>query len=108
MTWVGRPGSLGEVAGRVGEIWDLDGVAASYRAFLHRVRSELADTTEDRFAALVRLVHEWRHFPSIDPTLPSPLLPARWPAAEAAELFQARRALWSPDAWDWWRAAESR
>ncbi|MBO0691357.1 MAG: hypothetical protein J2P58_00535 [Acidimicrobiaceae bacterium] len=106
MTWVGRPGSLGDLESRVSDIWDLEGVAASYRAFISRVARETAATPDQFFASLIRLVHEWRQFPAADPGLPPRLLPQDWPAAEAAELFAARRKAWATGAWEWWRAAE--
>jgi phenylacetic acid degradation operon negative regulatory protein len=106
MTWVARPGSLGDFEGRVSDIWDLDGVAASYRAFISRVGGETPETPDQFFRSLVRLVHEWRHFPAADPGLPSRLLPRDWPAAQAAELFAGRRQAWATGAWEWWRVAE--
>jgi phenylacetic acid degradation operon negative regulatory protein len=107
MTWVGKPGSLGDVEDRIREIWDLDEVASSYQAFIDRVGIETASTFPQRFAALVQMVHEWRHFPAADPGLPRRLLPEGWPATEAAQLFARRRSEWSPAAWNWWRAAEN-
>jgi phenylacetic acid degradation operon negative regulatory protein len=106
MTWVARPGSLGDFESRVGDIWDLEGVAASYRAFISRVSGETAATSDEFFSSLVRLVHDWRHFPAADPGLPSRLLPGDWPAAQAAELFASRRKAWATGAWGWWRVAE--
>lgn len=106
MSWVGRPGVLGEWGSRVGDIWDLEGLAASYRAFMSRVGDETAATPAECFASLVRLVHEWRHFPAVDPGLPSQLLPEGWPVGAAADLFADRRNAWATGAWEWWRATE--
>jgi len=72
--------------------WDIDGLAAAYRAFLTR------RWPADPLAALVLLVHEWRRFPSIDPELPEALLPPRWPGRRAKARFEELRTLWTPDA----------
>ena len=106
MTWVARPGSLGDLESRVSEIWDLEAVAASYRAFISGVGSETATTPDEFFRNLVWLVHEWRRFPATDPGLPRQLLPRGWPAATAAALFARRRKAWATGAWEWWRVAE--
>jgi phenylacetic acid degradation operon negative regulatory protein len=39
-------------------------------------------------------VHAWRRFPSLDPALPSELLPARWTGTVAARLFADRHEQW--------------
>ena len=72
--------------------WDIDGLAAAYRAFLAR------RWPADPLAALVLLVHEWRRFPSIDPELPEALLPPRWPGRRAKARFEEHRARWTPAA----------
>lgn len=72
--------------------WDIDGLAAAYRAFLDR------KWPADPLAALVVLVHEWRRFPSIDPELPEVLLPPRWPSRRAKARFEQLRARWTPEA----------
>jgi phenylacetic acid degradation operon negative regulatory protein len=70
-------------------------IEQSYGEFL----AEFAPpSAEDPLTRLIELVHAWRRFPSIDPGLPSRLLPARWSGARAARLFAARHARWSPDA----------
>jgi phenylacetic acid degradation operon negative regulatory protein len=102
-SWVGHPGALGSVEERVGEIWDLGGVSGEYEAFVAGVRRVTPDGDAGAFAALTRLVHEWRHFPAIDPRLPAPLLPEGWPGAEAAGAFSTAHATWRAPAWAWWR-----
>jgi phenylacetic acid degradation operon negative regulatory protein len=104
-TWIGRPGALGGVAGRVDEIWNLAALADSYRHFSEAAATESPRTDEDCVSSLVRLVHDWRHFPAIDPGLPSELLPPSWPASDAARLFARRRKEWTGPAQKWWRDA---
>jgi DNA-binding transcriptional regulator PaaX len=80
---------------RIDEIRDLDSPASEYQGFLEATEGERPDSPEEAFAALLRLVHRWRHFPGRDPGLPDHLLPPTWPAAAAAEMFRVRRAEWS-------------
>jgi phenylacetic acid degradation operon negative regulatory protein len=103
LSWLGRPGGLGGVIGRVTEVWDLEKIAAEYDAFVSAVGAEEPRSPEGALTALIRLVHDWRHFPATDPGLPAALLPEFWPATGAAELFRAKRAEWSPAAWTYWR-----
>jgi phenylacetic acid degradation operon negative regulatory protein len=103
LTWLGRPGSLGAVTERVTEIWDLPAITGDYDAFLSAATAEDPRGPEECFTALIRLVHDWRHFPAADPGLPAALLPRSWPASGAADLFRVRRAEWSPPAWTYWR-----
>lgn len=107
LSWVGSPGALGDVEHRVEEIWDLDAIASEYESFTAAAESEDPSTPEEAFASLVRLVHDWRHFPATDPGLPEALLPADWPVRDAALLFRDRRKKWSPAAWRCWQRAGS-
>jgi phenylacetic acid degradation operon negative regulatory protein len=85
----------GELATLVAQAWDLPAIEQLYEEFLAEFASP---STRDPLTRLIGLVHAWRRFPSIDPGLPSRLLPARWSGARAARLFAARHARWSPDA----------
>lgn len=76
------------------DAWDLDALAAAYRAFVEDAGTLLGHTTTadddpDRaaFAARFHLVHEWRKFLFIDPGLPDELLPDDWAGRAAAALF---------------------
>ncbi len=82
----------GDARGLAARAWDIDGLALAYRRWLDLaadlVPPPVADQPDEMiFAARSELVHEWRKFLFIDPGLPAELLPARWPGAEAAELF---------------------
>jgi phenylacetic acid degradation operon negative regulatory protein len=87
--------------------WDLDALAAKYRSFLDEFARVRPTTGNARFESLVALVHEWRRFPFEDPEIPLELLPAKWPGRRSKQLFDDRRALWSPEAQDWFRSLES-
>ena len=102
VSWTGRPGELGSVEARVGSIWDLEAVAAEYRSFMAAAAGEEPVGPAEEFAALARLVHDWRHFPGADPGLPAALLPGAWPGPVAAATFHDRHARWEDGARRWW------
>jgi phenylacetic acid degradation operon negative regulatory protein len=87
--------------------WDLDALAGRYRSFLDAFEPRQPRTADARFAAIVELVHAWRRFPFDDPELPDRLLSDSWPGRRAKQLFDARHEAWSPDAHDWYEAAEA-
>jgi phenylacetic acid degradation operon negative regulatory protein len=64
--------------------WDLEAIEASYRSFM---AGYAAREVSDPLAFQVDLVHAWRRFPWLDPTLPLELLPAEWSGSAAARLF---------------------
>ncbi|HEX8079368.1 MAG TPA: PaaX family transcriptional regulator C-terminal domain-containing protein [Jatrophihabitans sp.] len=82
-----------ELAGRVGDWWDLEGLAAKYAQFLGHYRPvsrRLAGRAPDggaAFAEYVRMLTAWRRLRYLDPGLPAEVLPPRWDGAAAAELF---------------------
>ncbi|HXW43987.1 MAG TPA: PaaX family transcriptional regulator C-terminal domain-containing protein [Streptosporangiaceae bacterium] len=91
----------GDLATLVGQAWDLAAIEQQYEEFLAEFASPAAD---DPLARIIELVHAWRRFPSVDPGLPTRLLPVGWSGARAAKLFAARHARWSPDAARQWTA----
>jgi len=84
----------------VGQAWDLDGLGRDYEAFLEEFTK---DPSGDPLLRLARLVHAWRRFRLIDPTLPADLLPAGWSGIRAAELFHREHERWRPAAMAEWR-----
>lgn len=102
VSWTGRPGRMGSVEDRVGEIWDLDAVAAEYTSFMAAATSEAPAGPAEEFVALTRLVHDWRHFPGTDPGLPAALLPRSWPGPAAAQTFHDCHRRWEGGARLWW------
>jgi phenylacetic acid degradation operon negative regulatory protein len=86
---------LGDAERVVGDAWDLDELAASYREFISRFSRSRPTRPEAVFRTQAELVHEWRKFAYLDPGLPAELLPARWPRPRALELFHDRHAQWN-------------
>ena len=91
----------------VGRCWNLDAIAARYRAFTATTRRRVASlrlrlrggaiSDSVCFAEKIRLVHEYRKFLFVDPGLPDALLPPAWPGREAARSFRdAYRLLEAP------------
>jgi phenylacetic acid degradation operon negative regulatory protein len=103
-SFCGVPGSLGSLERRVSSVWHLEQVSHAYQAFMEATEAKAPATTAEFFLALATLVHDWRHFPATDPSLPARLLPAGWPAGPAARLFHDRRERWHIPAWAWWRS----
>ncbi|PZR91637.1 MAG: hypothetical protein DLM67_15980 [Candidatus Nephthysia bennettiae] len=66
----------------VARAWDLTSLERPYRAFLLRIREELAEAEalDDRqsFRRRFLLTHDFRRFPFSDPDLPDALLPPDW------------------------------
>jgi phenylacetic acid degradation operon negative regulatory protein len=86
--------------------WDLDALASRYEDFLRAFGRRSPHGEEARFVALTELVHEWRHFPFIDPEIPHPLLPDGWPGRRAKALFDDRHAAWASGANRWYEALD--
>ena len=75
--------------------WDLDALAAEYRAYL----AEWAEIRDGGFAEHIRHLDAWRRIPFHDPGLPASALPGDWPGAEAWRVFTTLDARLSPAAW---------
>ncbi|HCT75739.1 MAG TPA: PaaX family transcriptional regulator [Micromonosporaceae bacterium] len=88
--------AFGEVAGKVGQWWDLQGLQRLYDQFLDsqapvlaRWRRRKAEHEAEAFADYVRALTMWRRLPFLDPGLPPQLLPPDWHGVRAADLFAA-------------------
>jgi phenylacetic acid degradation operon negative regulatory protein len=103
LTFRAVSGLVGALEERVSGVWDLDALAAEYRAFIDATETKAPASPAEAFVALATLVHDWRHFPATDPALPARLLPRGWPARTAAGLFHDRHGRWETAAWRWWR-----
>ena len=102
-SFIAQPGGIGDVAEMVGATWPLAEIAVGYDAFLERFGpAGPPGSSYDAFVCQVRLVHEWRRFPFIDPDLPGELLPRDWSGYRAAELFHRLHEQWRSPAWAWW------
>jgi len=84
---------VGEAGGDPLTAWDLDGLRASYDAFvaefeplLGRVRTGRVGAAE-ALVARTRVMDVWRQFPDLDPELPEEALPGGWPRRDAREIF---------------------
>jgi phenylacetic acid degradation operon negative regulatory protein len=89
-----------ELSALVSQAWDLGGLARDYESFL----AEFSDQpSSDPLLRLALLVHAWRRFRLIDPTLPRELLPAGWSGIRAARLFHRLHGRWRPAAMAEWR-----
>jgi phenylacetic acid degradation operon negative regulatory protein len=89
----------GELSTMVDQAWDLAALDESYHEFLDGFS---AGGSQDPIARLIDLVHSWRRFPWIDPTLPAELLPGTWSGTKAAELFARLHAEWTAGAMAQW------
>ena len=75
------PTEIGQV---IADAWDLDALAARYRAFLDRWdRPDPAPGARDDLARRLLLLTEWLMLVREDPRLPVEHLPADWPAVRA-------------------------
>ncbi|WP_406642715.1 PaaX family transcriptional regulator C-terminal domain-containing protein [Amycolatopsis sp. WGS_07] len=85
---LGTPSAALDVRRLAGRAWDLDGLSARYAAFVAEFGGCPRDLGDAQaFAVRTRLVHTYREFPSLDPELPSELIPAPETRAAAVELF---------------------
>jgi phenylacetic acid degradation operon negative regulatory protein len=101
-SFIALPGGIGDVAEMVSATWPLGEIAAAYDAFVDRFGSAPAPDASEAFVHQVRLVHEWRRFPFLDPDLPGDLLPQDWSGYRAAALFHSLHEQWRSPAWAWW------
>jgi phenylacetic acid degradation operon negative regulatory protein len=75
------------------DAWDIAAIARRYNSFIQRWKSLLPRIQSGRVSgaaavhARTGIMDAYRHFPIIDPQLPIELMPARWPRADARELF---------------------
>lgn len=105
-SFVGPFGAIGAERDVVAQAWDLAGIEAAYADFLTTFGSATPSTPTEVMAAQIHLVHAWRRFPFLDPSLPGELLPAEWAGARAAALFGALHARWDGPAGAHWRALQ--
>jgi phenylacetic acid degradation operon negative regulatory protein len=82
----------GDEAALAASAWDLEGIGRAYASWLADARVLVGDTQrpvsdEEAFTIRSLMVHEWRKFLFLDPSLPHELLPAAWPGDVAAAFF---------------------
>jgi len=105
-SFVGPFGSIGAERDVVAQAWDLAGIEGAYADFLATFGSAAPATPSEVMTAQIHLVHAWRRFPFLDPSLPGELLPAGWAGARAAALFGTLHARWDGPAVQHWRALQ--
>lgn len=101
-----RLGAIGDPEKLIADAWNLDQVAAAYRAFIARFSRLRPKAPEAVFRAQTLLVHDWRKFPFLDPDLPESMLPAGWPRSRAHGVFSERHAIWDEIAQDYFASLE--
>ncbi|MEU4343939.1 PaaX family transcriptional regulator C-terminal domain-containing protein [Nocardia sp. NPDC023852] len=98
LSFVAEYGALGNQRDMVAAAWDLAEIEHDYEEFI----AEFADldprSSSDVFLAQIRLVHEWRRFPFLDPQLPQLLLPPQWSGTAATRLFEDKHTRWRESA----------
>ncbi|WP_285774343.1 PaaX family transcriptional regulator C-terminal domain-containing protein [Microtetraspora sp. NBRC 13810] len=95
---------IGSERTMVDQAWPLDDLAAGYEVFIREFAGARPEPGDPTLLAQVRLVHEWRRFPTMDPQLPPELLPPDWAGARAAVVFHGLHRAWlSPARRQWAR-----
>ncbi len=97
--------ALSSTRAMVASAWDLPAIEAEYEQFVHEFRAP--EDPDDVLSRQLELVHAWRRFPALDPSLPRELLPPRWTGIRAAELFADRHERWQPGARREWQRLNS-
>jgi phenylacetic acid degradation operon negative regulatory protein len=106
MSFAARYSSIGSEESVLARAWDLQQVAARYEAFIDEFACLNPAAGDETLIAQIRLVHEWRRFPFLDPQLPIELLPEPWTGTAAARLFHSRHAEWDDQARRRWAALD--
>jgi phenylacetic acid degradation operon negative regulatory protein len=83
----GEAGVATDIEEMIRDTWDLESVAARYRAFDSRWSDAPAAGADDPLGTRLRLVSEWLDVIRADPRLPAGHLPRDWPARPAQETF---------------------
>lgn len=94
LSFVAEYGALGSQSDMVAAAWDLAEVERHYEEFIEEFTGLKPRSADDIFVSQIRLVHEWRRFPFLDPQLPRILLPPYWSGTAAASLFEAKHNKW--------------
>jgi phenylacetic acid degradation operon negative regulatory protein len=105
-SFVAHHGRIGDQSTIVDDAWDLATLADDYQAFIDEFGSLKPATPAETASCMLRLVHNWRRFPAVDPVLPLELLPADWPGREAAAVFAGQRERWLGATNRWWAEQE--
>ena len=107
MSFAGRFAGIGSAKNVVEQAWNLGDIGERYQDFLGEFAGLRPESGLGTTLAQIRLVHEWRRFPFLDPQLPAELLPPDWIGARAAALFRRRHSAWHAAAQATWRQLAS-
>jgi phenylacetic acid degradation operon negative regulatory protein len=103
LSFTGPFAGIGSEKNVVEQAWNLRDIAERYQDFLTEFADLRPEPGRRTMLAQIRLVHEWRRFPFLDPQLPAELLPPDWIGARAAAVFQGRHTAWHEVAQEHWR-----
>jgi phenylacetic acid degradation operon negative regulatory protein len=92
--FVARRTGLSDARAMVAAAWDLPAVGAAYDEFIAEFDGSDPREPGDVLTRQLELVHAWRRFPALDPSLPRELLPDQWSGTAAARLFADRHGQW--------------
>ena len=95
---------IGTERAMVEQAWHLGDLAAAYEAFVGEFAGLRPAHDDEVLFAQIRLVHEWRRFPRLDPRLPLELLPPHWIGTRAANVFADLHQAWHAAAQRRWAA----
>ena len=99
---------VGSERAMVEQAWHLGDLAAAYEEFLGQFAGLRPEPADEVLFAQVRLVHEWRRFPRLDPQLPLELLPPHWIGVRAANVFKDLHQAWHAAAQERWAVLAAR
>jgi phenylacetic acid degradation operon negative regulatory protein len=99
--FLARRTGLSDTSDMLAAAWDLPAIEAEYEQFVADFRAP--GLPADPLLRQLELVHAWRRFPALDPSLPRELLPPRWTGLQAAGLFADLHQRWAADAQREWK-----
>jgi phenylacetic acid degradation operon negative regulatory protein len=102
-SFTGPFSGIGSARTLVDQAWNLDAVAERYEEFIVEFAGARPKAGEETVLTQIRLVHEWRRFPFLDPQLPAELLPPHWIGKRAAAVFAELHARWHKPAQQHWQ-----
>jgi phenylacetic acid degradation operon negative regulatory protein len=102
LSFTGPFAGIGTQEKLVEQAWNLRELAQHYAAFLDEFAGARPAPGDETLLTQVRLVHEWRRFPFLDPQLPAELLPPDWIGARAGRRFRELHAAWHVEAQRHW------
>lgn len=104
LSFRGRFGGIGSEQTMVEQAWHLGDLATAYEGFVRRFAGLRPEPGDQVLLMRIRLVHEWRRFPLLDPQLPLDMLPPHWIGVRAANIFNDLHKAWHDGAQRRWAA----